>query len=64
MMSDPLNDAIPGTPPQLGWVRRASAVAMARGNRHPRLFGRTATADVRMDGVAARRRPPLRGPRT
>lgn len=59
-MSNPMSD----TRTQLGWVRRASAVAMARGNRHPRLFGRTATADVRMDGVAARRRPPLRGPRT
>lgn len=52
-MSNPMSD----TRTQLGWVRRASAVAMTRGNHRPRLFGGTVIEDVRMDGVDLPRRP-------
>ena len=54
---------LPGNPGQLSWVRRASAVAMARGNPRPRLFGGSALEDVRLDRVVGRRRPRGLGPR-
>jgi hypothetical protein len=57
IMSDPRNAPLPGTPGQLGWIRRASAVAMARGNHRPHVFGGTVLEDVRLDRIAGTRRP-------
>lgn len=47
-------------PGQFGWVRRASAVAMARGARRP-FFAGGALSDIRMGGVGVgpRLRPDL-----
>ncbi len=46
---------------RLGWVRRASAVAMARGTRRPLGAYAGALGDVRMGGIGSARlsRPDL-----